>query len=152
MEEEWGNEGGREKGWEGLALIFIVHLAPVQLIPLERDVSRMDIECPGDMITYRCSVMSNSETVQLTWRVTLPGQMPVSTTYDNTSNLNTVDNLGMNITTTLEEFRSDEYIESTIVLTILEDVFLINGTEVECVTEDLAYDRTTVLINTSGIL
>ena len=102
------------------------------MAPLQRIVSREDIDCPGDTISYNCSIQSNSETVQLTWRVTLPGQMPIDITYDNTSNLNTVDNLGFSITTTLTTYTRDEYIESTIVFTVLRDVVM-NGTELECI-------------------
>ena len=80
-----------------------------------------------------CSIQSNSETVQLTWRVTLPGQMPLDVTYDNTSNLNTVDNLGFNITTILTNYTRDEYIKSTIVFVVLRDVVM-NQTEVRVYT------------------
>ena len=94
--------------------------------------------------------MSNSETVQLTWRVTLPGQMPINITYDNTSSLDTVDYLGMNITSTLTEYISDEYIESTLVITVLRGVD-INGTELECLYNELDASTARVYVNISGI-
>ena len=95
--------------------------------------------------------MSNSETVQLTWRVTLPGMMPVNITYDNTSIPNTVDTVfGNNITTTLTNFTVDTYIESRIVFTVLRDVIL-NGTMLECLSEHLDDSVTTVFINISGM-
>ena len=117
---------------------------------LERNVSRLDIECPGDKIRYTCSVISNSEMVQLTWRVTLPGGITANITYGNTSMLNTVDGIGVNnIITTLTSYTSDEYIESTIVFTVLADVDL-NVTMLECISEDLDSDSDTILVNTAG--
>ena len=94
--------------------------------------------------------MSNSETVQLTWRVTLPGMMPVNITYDNTSIPNTVDAVfGNNITTTLTNFKVDEFIESTFVFTVLRDV-AINETVLECFSEDLDMSTDVVFVNISG--
>ena len=132
-----------------MSILITNYTASVNLVPLERNVSRMDIDCPGDTISYNCSIQSNSETVQLTWRVTLPGQMPVDLTYDNTSNVNTVDNLGFNIITTLTNFTRDEFIESIIVFTVLRDLAM-NGTDLQCISEDLDNVTTMVLVNISG--
>ena len=94
--------------------------------------------------------MSNSEMVQLTWRVTLPGGMTANITYDNTSILNTVDDIRFNnIITTLTNYTRDEYIESIIVFTILTDVDL-NVTMLECISEDLDIDSDTIFVNTAG--
>ena len=101
------------------------------------------------MIFYTCSVTSNSEIVQLTWHVTLPGEMTVNITYDNTSILNTVDDIGINIFTTLTSYTSDEYIESTIVFTVLADVDL-NMILLECTSEDLNSDSDTIIVETAG--
>ena len=118
---------------------------------LQRVVVRNDTDCPGDTIHYQCSVMSNSETVQLTWRVTLPGMMPVNITYDSTSLPNTVDtDFGYNITTILTDFIPDMYIESTIVFTVLSDVDL-NQTLLECISEHLDESLDRVLVNIAGI-
>ena len=121
----------------------------MSLFPLERDVSREDIECPGDIIPYNCSVSSNSETVQLTWRITLPGTRPFNITYDNIYDLDTVDNLGKNITTILTSYRRNEYIESVIVLTVLRETF-INGTLLECLSEELDSDSDVIIVMQSG--
>ena len=64
------------------------------------------------------------------WRVTLPGYVPLNITYDNSSNQSSLNYLGMNISSTLREIRYG-YIESVIVLTVVNDVNL-NGTEFEC--------------------
>ena len=107
------------------------------------------IECPGDTIRYNCSVLSNSETVQLTWRVTLPGMMPRSMTYSGPMILMPVSNLGLNISTNLTSYRRDEYIESIIELTVLRDIF-INGTILECISEALASESERVVVMQSG--
>ena len=87
--------------------------------------------------------MSNSETVQLTWRVTLPGMMPVNITYD--ANEMMITDLGLNITTVLTGFVADEYIESIIILTVLSDIEL-SGTKLECISEDLDSQNTTLIV------
>ena len=95
--------------------------------------------------------MSNSESVQLTWRVTLPGMMPIDITYDNTSVLNTVDtNFGNNITTSLINFVMDMSVQSTIVFTVLRDVDL-NQTMLECASGNLDSDTTSVFVSISGM-
>ena len=134
-------------------MLCFIYVADVDLTLVEQNFARNDINCPGDTISYRCSVVSNSETVQLTWRVTLPGMMPVNITYDNTSISNTVDTVfGNNITTILTNFTVDTYIESRIVFTVLRDVIL-NGTMLECLSEHLDDSVTTltVFINISGM-
>ena len=99
---------------------------------------------------YQCSIMSNSETIQLTWHVTLPGMMPVNITYDNTSVLNTADtDLGYNITTTLMNITVDMFIQSSIVFTVLRDVDL-NQTVVECSSEDLDSSIIPLVVSISG--
>ena len=130
--------------------LFYHYVASVNLTLTGRNTSRDDIDCPGDTITYRCFIVSNSETVQLTWRVTLPGMMPVNITYDNTSIPNTVGAVfGNNITTTLTNFKVDEFIESTFVFTVLRDV-AINETVLECFSEDLDMSTDVVFVNISG--
>ena len=131
-------------------MLLCVYVASVTLTPLERNNSRVDIECPGDTISYNCSIWSNSETVQLTWRVTLPGEAPMVMTYDGSSSLNTVDNLGMDISTILTSYMSDQYIASSITLTILRGVPM-NGSLLECFTERLDDDSDTIYVNSSGI-
>ncbi len=109
----------------------------------------MDIDCPMDTISYNCSILSNSERVHLTWSVTLPGSMPVTITYDNSSILNNMNNLAMGVITILSTYRSDEYIESIIVLTLLIEVAL-DGTMLECSISDLDNETATLYINSSG--
>ena len=119
-------------------------------MPLERNTLRNDIECPGDTVPYNCSITSNSEAVQLTWRVTLPGMSPLNVTLDNSS-ISTVQHLGVNITSVLIEFRTDEYAESVIFFTVLSDVAM-NGTKLSCISEDLNEESATVFFNISGTI
>ena len=117
---------------------------------MERIVSRDDIECPGDIIPYNCSILSNSESVHLTWNITLPGSLLNITYYgglefDNGSDLNSY------ISTSLTGFMSDEYIHST--LTIRVDPNIIPDTDqimLNCSIGDLGFDISSVDINTSS--
>ena len=118
---------------------------------------RSDIECPGDTIPYNCSIQSNTESPELIWTVTIPGRMPISIRYDNTSNLNIMDDLGLNITSTLTVYSSEnelnhknEYLESVIVLTVLKNVSM-SETLVNCAIADLKNNTASILVNTSGL-
>ena len=114
----------------------------------QRNNSREDIECPGDTISYTCSVQSNSETVQLRWLVTFPGQEPIMTpTYSGPSDQDVHD---MNITTRILQYRRDEFISSEIVLTVLQNVSM-NGTILECRSENLSNSSAIVTVNTMGM-
>ena len=130
--------------------IVLSCLASVVITPLERITSRNDIECPGDIIPYNCSIQSNSETIHLTWRVTLPGQAPINITYHNSSNLNSVDILNNFIKTSFDQYMNDEYIESTLNLTVVANV-PINQTQLECFIEELGNDSVYVSVDISGI-
>ena len=124
--------------------------ANVTLLPLERTVSRDDIECPGDTIPYMCSVQSNSENIMLMWLVTFPGQAPISVTYTNFSAAETLDILGMNVTTVVIDDERRDFIVSVATITVLPNVSM-NGTLVECSGEDLDREVATVYVNTSGM-
>ena len=123
------------------------YAASVEIIPLDRNVSRNDIECPGDIIPYNCSIQSNSEAVHLTWLVTLPGEASVSVTYPNGDANRT--SLNGYITTFLREFRSDEFIHSTLEVTVQPDLPT-DQIMVECSIGDLHNDTIIVEINTSS--
>ena len=118
----------------------------VTLASRARIVSRQDIDCPGDTIQYACSVQSNSETVQLRWRVMFPGQAAITILYSNDSNLNATTYLPMNVSTILTHYQADRRIESELELTVLRNVSM-NGTIIECASEDL--DNATLIVNVS---
>lgn len=127
--------------------IAIVNVSPLQSVP------RPAFDCPGEVISYNCSILSNSENVHLIWQVTVPGQMPVNITYNrsSTSDINKTDMLNTYISSSLNRYVSNEYIESTLELIVQVDVSL-NGTNVECILEGLANDSIELLLNTSGML
>ncbi len=124
----------------------------------ERNNSRTDIDCPMDTISYNCSILSNSERVHLTWSVTLPGSMPVTITYDNTSILNNMNNLAMSVNTMLTTYRRDELVESLIVFTIIRNIVLnetmlecsISGVDSEGAISDLDSEAIKVFVNSTG--
>ena len=126
-----------------------IHTALVNITQLPRNVARPDIECPGDTLPFLCSVNSNSETVQLRWLVTFPGQEVLTILYR--TNDSTVNRLDGNITTTLTRYERDLYIESMLELTVLQNIS-INGTILECKTEDLSNEIIVVEVNISGML
>ena len=74
--------------------------------------------------------------------------MPLNITYDSSSDIDISNYLGMNISLVLRVL-SNEYIESVIVLTVVDDINL-NGTKLEC-SIDLDINTTTIYVNTSGM-
>ncbi len=75
--------------------------------------------------------------------------MPITITYNSTSILNNVDNLAMSVSTSLTQYKSDEYIESIISLTVLFNVTL-NRTMFECYISDLDSKMIDVFLNSTG--
>ena len=109
-----------------------------------------DIDCPGDTISYNCTIETNSEIPpHLTWNVTVPGFTPLSVTYNENSTLDIINDLGMNISTILV-VANDGYIKSVILLTITKYVNL-NGTVVECsIGPNLRSEAVTLYVDSSG--
>lgn len=134
---------------QAVNILFIFFAAFVTVFPLERNVSRLDIDCPGDTIPYHCSILSNSETIQLAWKVTFPEMVPLSISYDGSSVSNNSDMLGMNITAIVSNYIAEEVIESVITLTILRNVSM-NGTILECSSEDLDNVTLDVDVDSNG--
>ena len=116
---------------------------------IERIVPRSDIECPGDIIPFNCFVESNSETVHLTWRVTLPTGVTVNITHNSASSINQIHQVNSFISSSLTQFMNDEYIESSLNITIVADV-LVNQTKIECLIGSLGNDTVYMLVNKSG--
>ena len=77
--------------------------------------------------------------------------MPINILYDNTSNVNIMDYWPMNISSILLDYRSEEYIESIIVLTVLQN-FSMNGTELICGITDLINESVIIQLDTSSML
>ncbi len=117
-------------------------IASVEIIPT---VSSDDIECPGDILSYNCSIQSNSERVQLTWRVTLPGDITLNLTFYAISNLTSLNGYIATAATSM----SDEYIESILWVTLQPDI-LMDQITLECLTESLENATAFVNVNTSS--
>ena len=122
-------------------------------------MSRHDIHCPGDTISYNCSITSNTDTPHLTWTVTFPGLQPINFTYNSTSPIYEIDYLDMNISVTLTEFVTtatvlefvnEAYIESILTFTVLRNVNM-NETKLECSIADLHNDTALLFVNSSGM-
>ena len=109
----------------------------------------MDSDCPGDTISYNCSINSNSKDLHLTWRVNFPDRAPIQIMYDNSSALNRTDHLDRNISTTLTKYIANEYIESVITLTVLRSVGM-RSVRLECSGRDLNNQSEEVNIFASG--
>ena len=127
-----------------------VSLATVTLEFLDSVMAQDAIDCPGDTITYNCSIDTNTEYLSLTWTVNLPGQTPINVTYEAMPPLSLGDVnqlLDRSISTSLVEL-SEGNIQSTITFVVLGSYM--NGTTLKCSIASLDSDMDIILINTSG--
>lgn len=92
------------------------------------------VNCPGDIVLYNCSVESNTEDLELTWRISLPNKTIFTVTHNSFSTLDT-NEVDMIFDSTLTTY-SDTFIESILVLTLLDNVSM-DGIIVECSIHDL---------------
>ena len=117
-------------------------------VTLKRIVPNRDIECPGDIISYNCSFESNNEMLHLTWRVSIPGEPSMTFTHLNTSSLSpSLIRLNKYITTSLTQYIEDEYIESTLDITVEAST---NNSTIECLMGSLGNASLLVEINLSS--
>ena len=125
--------------------------ANVDLEFLENEMTLEAIDCPGDTVSYNCSIESNTEDLHLLWTIEFPdtfgNTIEVIYSDDSLLNLGRVDSLDMNVSTTLVEIR-EGFIQSFITLTVLNASM--NGTIVKCSIADLDSDAVTIIVNTSG--
>ncbi len=112
-------------------------------------MGRNDIDCLGDIISYSCSILSNSETLHLIWHVTIPGFLPIVITYNINSSLDTVEYFPENISVILISYRRDKSIESSINFIVLENTPL-NETLLECGMTDFSNESVHLLVNSLG--
>ena len=125
--------------------------ADVTLTLLDRNASMEDIDCPGDMISYLCSIESNSEDLQLTWTVTPPsGCPPFNATFRNSSDPD-ITNECTGIVVSLTNYTRDVGLASVLTVTVLRNA-LMTGTEIECGITNLDNEVETLFINTAGIV
>ncbi len=114
--------------------------------------SRPDIECPGDVISFNCSVVTNSENPQLAWQGTLPNnEISDGITFNSSSAPGPID-LGFARITLTEVMNLSTLvvsIESTFELILLSDIPL-NQTLLQCYSENLDNASLYVNVNSSG--
>ncbi len=108
-----------------------------------------DIDCLGDTISYSCSILSNSETLDLIWRVTIPGLLPINIMYNINSSLGNVEYFPENISVVLTSYRKDMYIISSINFKVLRYVTL-NETLLECGMTGFNHKSVHLLVNSLG--
>ena len=82
------------------------------------------------------------------WQVSLPGENPLLFNYDNTSTIGTTFT-NANVRTLLTDLIHDEYIESTLELTLLRGAAL-NRTKIECLSQELDNDSVYVDVYSAG--
>ena len=129
--------------------------ATANLTELSRMPLQENIECPGDVIAHICSVQTNSEDPQLSWRFTPPGSTPSEEIAFNASSEPGMVRLSSNgmVRTMLQQFMNltttDTYIESVLELTLIAGIH-VNQTFLECLSGNLASDSEYVDVNTAG--
>ena len=124
---------------------FIIIFAAT--VALDRDASRDVIECPGDIISYNCSIQSNSEAVHLTWHVTLFGETLINITYPNA--ISNISNENSYITTSLSGYRNEEFIHSTLEVTVQLHIPT-DQIMLECSIDDIGNRTVLVYVNSSS--
>ncbi len=121
----------------------------VNLRLLENSMSRSDIDCPGDTISYNCTVQSGSPLLHLKWIVSFFEGETREVLYNNRSTFNNQTVLDFNTQIYLVSSERG-YLESVIVFTVATGVTL-NGTELECRIDNIDSERDTVSVNKSGM-
>jgi hypothetical protein len=132
----------------------------VNLQSTEIQVLRDDINCPGDILMYNCSITSNSENLFLAWEYIVPGAAPVRVIYssENTSDINvttTLNNVGDVVLTHYIHSQENQSI-NLITDGYIESIFMVTLTRpdlyeaiVRCATD---FDNVTShIFNTSGM-
>lgn len=120
-------------------------------VSITKGVLESDIECPGGILSFNCSIKSNSENVHLVWRVTILGDEPITITYNETSALQDVDTVNTFIDTSLESYTSEEYIQSLLFYTVLATDPAILVATLECSITEIA-SVSIDIISSAGML
>ncbi len=121
----------------------------VNLQLLESNMSRSDIDCPGDTISYICTVQSGSPSIQLEWIISFFERKTRGVLYNNRSILQDQTVLDFNTRTSLVSSERG-YLESVLIFTLATGVTL-NGTELECGIDNIDSETDTVSVNKSGM-
>ena len=124
-------------------------IATVSIIFLEKNSTSDMIDCPGDTITYSCSIISNTEDLHLQWSVNFVNLATSEILYNTTSSLGVIlqDDLNPTVSSSLISYGSG-YVESILTLTLTG--IDTNGSFVECSIDDLDIDYIIVVTKSSG--
>ncbi len=110
---------------------------------------RPDIDCPGDTLSYNCSILSNSENSTLVWSLILPGFDNVYSIFGAESTVDEFHSSGPAITFRLTEYVDGEYIESILTFTVGRH-FTVNRTSITCEIPDLATENVELMLYSAG--
>ena len=117
-----------------------------EITPLPRQTASSILECPGDIIPYRCEISSFGTNVpQLSWRVTIPGSQPLTANF-NANNRDEVIHLSDHVTASVTA-NSSGSIHSELQLSVFLGIPT-HQTMVECF-NDNANANMLVLINSA---
>ncbi len=134
-----------------LTLSISICIAYLSLNLLERP----DFDCPGDTISYNCSILSNSENITLEWSLVKSNfdQDLIFSEFDAGSTLNEPRSSGPAISFILTEYVVDEYIESILDFTVGTNstIYIINLTLITCGISDLATASVDLIVNLAGM-
>lgn len=95
--------------------------------------------CPGDTLSFNCSLWKYTWNPRLQWHVTYPEQEPVIISYSSTSYRNRPKHYGLSIISALTKIKTSSapYMASDITLLVVRGVS-IHGTEVRCTISGMA--------------
>ncbi len=126
-------------------MISFIYIVSLSLSLLERSAT---IDCPGNTISYSCSITSNSDSITLIWTLLIPGLDVISSEFGAESALNESRTFGPNVSFTLTEYVNGEHIVSILVFTVGMNVD-INQTSISCEIPSLATDTIDLKINSA---
>ena len=116
-------------------------------VNLSEEFRRLNFDCYGDTIFYKCQTWSNIENkITILWKITLPGMKPVMIArYDSNSSLHSINKaIDRTISSVLTHIEA-KYAESRLMIKLLQGVIL-DGTRLEC--HSGALDNDSVILNT----
>lgn len=117
--------------WLQILCLLIVNIT---ILPLPRIVASSNIECPGDVIPYSCSVQSNSDTDLYQVQNLVLG----------------IPKLEYTLVSNISRITGSDFGTSIINVVLPVDVMSVNNTEIECRIENYGDDRIHVELITSG--
>ena len=119
---------------------------------LYEEQRRQLIDCPNDVILYKCKVQSSSENLHLIWNITISGSKPVTIQYNSSFDKLTNTQVSMGITSLLYEYNSAEgYVESRLIINLGKTVSF-DRMHLKCFVTNFPVHEKTVLLRESGMM